>query len=355
MTTFEDIEDRLRLAVAIDPTDDGLLWLDQQVSRFLASSPQARPRRGWRLRAFGGALLILAASLLLAGAVAGAMGLFERTVAPIPGWSMAWEKAEVVDVSQTDAGLTLTLERAYVDLNQVMVFVGVEGLGVPRAANGVAIDHLSINDAELRDPTGHQAIMSIGLDVAEADLGVAVRAFQFDPSTSVAGTYQLAITSIGYGGDGPDCVSPCVSDEITGSWRWEFELPKPAGIAMPTDVFDTEAGATLRLTDLRITPTAITARIAAFIDDVPVAYWSFRPSREDLRHGDAKYIFWSGRHIMDVTPFEEGPTMEFSTDQGADDPAGTWEIVIPELDYALHNGDEPTHLTGPWTLVVDVP
>ena len=328
-------------------------WLDQRLARAMAEPQTARRRDVSRLRTLGPALLVVAASLVLAGAVAAAMGLFERTIAPIPGWTAAWERAEIVDLSEIDAGLTLTLERAYVDVNQVIVFVSVEGLASPRASDDVVIDHLDWNGT-LREPTGRYPIAATGMAAVDADLGVAVMSMEFDPPVSAAGTYELEVTSIRYGADGPECVSPCSSDEIEGSWRFTFDLPEPIGTVVTLDVADTVGSATLRLTELRITPTMISARIAMFVDDRPVAYWGFIPGPDDLSHGDMTYGFWTGRHILDVEPYTEGPVMAYSTTAGSDEAAGTWEIVIPSVDYGMGDG-EAVHVDGPWTLSVTVP
>jgi len=351
MTDYQDIEARLRQAVAIGPSDDGLLWLDQRVARLLAAPRRARLSDAWQARTFGRLLLLLAAFLLLASAAAAAMGLFERTIAPIPGWTAAWDQAEVVGASQTDAGLTLTLERAYVDLNQVMVFVGIKGLEAPRPSDGVVVDQLVVREASMRDPAGRRLDESLGIDAAEPDLAVSIRAFRFDAPTT-AGSYELTVTSVGYDTQTPDCGTRCLGDVIQGVWRFNFQLPGPKGTVIAADAADTVGDATLRLTVLRVTPTMVSARIAMFVGDRPVAYWHFPDAT--MRHGDTSYRFWEVRHVLDVAPFEEGPELDLLTNAGADDAAGTWEIEIDELDYSTGQG-EAVHLAGPWKLSVTVP
>jgi hypothetical protein len=354
MTTRDDMETKLLRALTVEPSEDGLLWLDQRVALLAARSPM-NPRHGATgLRMILRSLVLVAALLALAGAVAAGIGLIERMLESTPGWRTAYERAEVINSSQTDAGLTLTLERAYADLNQVVVFITVEGLAAPRSSDGVATDHLAIFGAGLRDPTGRMPAMESAIADAEPGLGAAVWSFQFDPPITVAGNYELTIPSIGYGADGPDCVSPCANDPIAGTWRFEFELPAPQGTAVATEASDAVGQATLRLSELRVSPTMVSARIAMSVDDKPVAYWSFIPGKDDLRHGGSSYGLWSGRHILDKAPSEEGPEMEFYTTAGVDSAKGTWEIVIPELDYGMTN-DEVLHVSGPWTLTVTVP
>jgi hypothetical protein len=358
MTTREEIETRLLEAVEVNPSEDGLRWLDQRVAEVAARPAVTLRDRLFVPRTLLRPLPLVAAFILLTGAVVGGMGLLERLASSTPGWRTAFDRAEVLGIQQTDAGLTLTLERAYADLNQVMVFVTIEGLAVPRSTDGIVTDHLAVFDADLRDPTGRGAYTITGVDDAEArdaeaTLGVAVRSFQFEPPASVAGMYELTINSIGYGADGPECVSPCVHDPIAGAWRFEFALPEPAGIVLAPGASDTVGQATLSLTEFRVTPTMVSARIAMHVDGSPVAYWAFIPSEDDVRHDGTSYGLWSGRHIL-PEGFAEGPETEFSTTEGTDEAAGTWEIVIPELDYGMTN-DEMLHLVGPWTLTVTVP
>lgn len=354
MTTHDEIEARLVRALSVEPSADGLRWLDQRVEQLLAR-PVINPRRGARrgrtiLRPLAAALAILA----LAGGVTAGVGLVERMLESAPGWRTAYEEAVILGSSQTDAGLALTLERAYADLNQVVVFLTMEGLAAPRSRDGVATDHLAIVDASLRDRTGRAPVMMTAITGVEPGLAAAAHSFQFDSPIVEAATYVLTITSIGYGGDGPDCVSPCVHDEIAGTWRFEFTLPEPRGTVVRPEASATVGSTTLRLTELRVSPTMVTARIALFVDDRPAAYWAFIPSDRDLVHDGNGFGLWSARHVLDEAPFEHGPTVEFSTSVGFDDASGTWEIVIPELDYGMTN-DEMIHLSGPWRLRVTVP
>jgi hypothetical protein len=355
MTMHDEIETRIRRALAVTPSAEDLRYLDERVGRAMAQ-PSAI-RRGFlpQRRVFVRPLALVAAFIILAGTAAAAIGLLERTAISTPGFRAAWDRAQVLGIVQTDAGYTLTLERAYADLNQVAVFVSLEGLALPRSTDGVQTDHLSVWEATLRDPTGRMPVLTSGTDAADGGLGAALRSFQFDGPAAEAGTYELTIKSFGYGADGPTCVKPCVNDRIEGTWQFAFDLPKPTGTVVSTDATATVGQATLSVTELRISPTMVSARIAMHVDGKPVASWSFIPSDDDLRHDGVTYGFWTTRHILDVAPFEEGPEMELYTSAGVDKPTGTWEIVIPELDYQMDGVDEPVHLAGPWTLTVTVP
>ena len=357
MTTREDVEVRLVQAVSVDPSEDGLRWLDRRVAQRMAQGvPEAAGiRRVARsLRIFLRPLAVVAAFVILTGAVVGAMSLVQRLSEQMPGWRVAYDRGEVIGVAETDAGYTITLERAYTDLSQVVAFFSIEragGLEAPRSSDGFLINHFSLNAVDVRGPDGGHAIARTGMTDLEPNLAAAAEAFQFD-GPPVAGTYQLSISEIGFGDSGPACVSPCMDDEITGTWQFAFDLSAPAGTTVAVDAVDTVGQATLHLTELQVSPTMIRARIGLEIDGSPVSAWG--GLRETIRHGGAEYVVDTGipQYVGDP-PAGIGQTLFFTT-AGSDDVSGMWEIEIPELAYQLGSG-EMISLTGPWTLTVTLP
>ncbi len=253
-----------------------------------------------------------------------------------------------------------------------MVGFTVEGLEVGERA-GI------LWHAELRDPTGRRiggpeapAIGGSGVD--ETDLSAYVQTWWLAPGgpALVAGTWELTVTSDGgmnpgictVGALDPECASPRADGMIDSTWRFEFELPKPTGTVVSADVSDTEGQATVTLTELRVSPTMITGRIALRVAGSTVAYWltddgSWWSTNGSLRHGGTSYTFGYGYHVAQ-DPQDQGPNgdeFEFNTIAGSDEATGTWEIEIPELWYVSGDGGPETaiHLTGPWTLTVTVP
>lgn len=363
MTTREDVEVLLLQAVNVDPSEDGLRWLDQRVARRLAQGPPetAGVRRGGArsLRSFLRPLAVVAAFVLLTGAVVGAVGLVERLSQQSPGWRVAYDRAEIIGVAQTDAGYTITLERAYGDLNQVVAFFSIErdgGLAAPRSSDGLLINSFSLNAVDVRGPAaGGHGIARTGVTDLEPNLAAAAEAFQFD-APLVAGTYQLSISEIGFGASGPACASPCMDDEITGTWQFAFDIPAPAGATLAVDAIDTVGPATLHLTELQVSPTMIRARISLEIDGTLVSAWAGAHSGEPstIQHAGAEYVVDTDmpQYVADP-PDGTGQTLFFTT-SGSDELSGTWEIQIPELAYQLADEDLIT-IPGPWTLTVTVP
>jgi hypothetical protein len=366
MTTRDQIETRLLRAVAVEPSEDGLRWLDQQVAQ-IAARPAVEPRRAF---SFPGLVLrpvaLLAAFVLLTGAVVGGISLLDQLFesSGMPGWHTAWDRAERLGLKQTDSGITITLERAYADLNQALVGFTIEGLDVPASGDGPRAP-LEWT-AELRDPTGQSsnvwARSGTGMGIDETHLAAIVQTWE-GPVAPVAGTWELTFTSVGYGGDGfvpgecdagntdPGCINPPANTVVEGTWRFAFELPKPVGSILATDASAMVGDVTLSLTELRISPSRITARVGVLVDGSPVAYWN-QPV-PSLRHGTTSYAVNADRYMLDPETGQAGD-LEFQTTAGSDEVAGTWEMVIPELTYGMTN-EETVHVIGPWTLTVTVP
>lgn len=182
----------------------------------------------------------------------------------------------------------------------------------------------------------------------------------------VAGTWELTFSSVGYNSGGfvpgectvgatePACVNPPSNAMINGTWQFEFELPQPTGTVVAPEVSDTVESATVTLTELRITPTTITTRIALRVAGSEVSDW--HSMSLVVRHEDTSYIPNSAFHVTqnlaDQGP--KGDENDFVTNAGSDEPAGTWVIEIPDIEYSIGGGSR-LQLAGPWTLTVDVP
>ena len=373
MTTIDEIETILTRAFAVAPSADAVQVLDQRVARAMAGSATIPRRWAPSRRLFLRPLALVAAFVVLTGTVVGAMNLLERTVGSNTAFSTAWDRAEILGIERTNAGLTLTLERAYADVNQTMVFMTVEGLGAPTLGAG---GQANISwTGELRDPSGRQlmATSMSGTGAVEPDMSVIVQSWAGAPAPT-AGTWELIVTSAGYEGGGmvpgictegatEAACDPPADTMIDGTWRFEFDLPEPAGSVIKSDVSDTVGQGTVTLTELRVSPTMIVARLALRVDGAQVVYWSQSPdpgSSLSIRHGDTTYLPNSGYHVTQ-DPDDHGPdgdVNEWSADVGSVDAAGTWQIEIPAIAYHEAATSDPAmgvRLAGPWTLTVTVP
>jgi hypothetical protein len=342
MTGHDEIETRLIQAMAITPSAPVMQRLDERVAAMLAA-PAVRPMPPFARRLLR-PMLLAAALALAAGAVAAALTLIDRLAEEVsPGWATAWDRAEVLGIRQTDGDVTLTLERAYVDLNQVMLGVSVDGLGaLPDAGDGTRNDHRLSWVVEIRGPGGwriHPEASGDAARVVEGEESAVI--FTFGSPPYVAGPWELSVSSVGYG----------EGNMTDGTWDFAFELPEPVGTTVTSSASDTVGDATLTLTELRIAPSTIVARIRLDVDGTPLAYWSAGTGQdgEVIRHGEATFQI-AQETIHAATPEENG----YLTASGSDEAAGTWEVVIPELGYTTADG-ENVSLVGPWTLTVTVP
>jgi hypothetical protein len=338
MSGHDDIENRLTRAMAFTPSAVAMQGLDERVAKMLAApaAPQARSGMGRLLRP----LALAAALALTAGAVVAAVSLIDQLAEEAsPGWATAWERAEILGIQQTDAGLTLSLERAYVDVNQVVLGMVIDGLDPLLLGDGA--NQLSWR-TELIGPNGWTPPAEASNNVARGVAGdQSAFIFTFGSPPVTAGMWQLSVTSIGYG----------EGNMTDGSWTFAFELPEPEGTVVTGEASDTVGDATLTLTELRISPSIVVARIRLDVAGTTFAGWSAGTGQdgEVIRHGEATYQIWE-EGIFAATPQEN----EYLTMEGVEDGDGTWEIVIPKLGY-YPTADEGIHLEGPWTLTVTVP
>lgn len=342
MNGQDEIEMRLINAMAITPSAEMIRRLDDRVAAILAA-PTARSGPSGTRR-FLRPMVLAAALALAAGAVGAAVGLINRLAEEAsPGWATAWERAEVIGVSQTDAGVTLTLERAYVDVNQAIVGITIDGLDVlPAPSDGTRNDELLSWVTEIRGPDGWRSQPEESSNTAAVvEGGQSAFLFSFGSPPSVAGPWEFSVTSVGYG----------EGNMTEGTWDFAFELPDPEGTVVVADAVDTVGQATLRLTELRIAPSALVARIALEVAGSTVVGWSPGTGQdgEVIRLGDETFQI-DEQTLYAATPDENA----YRTSVGVDDPAGTWQIVIPELWYTDGDGRD-VNVVGPWTLEVTVP
>ena len=359
MITNDIVEARLRQAVEAEPSVDGLRWLDGRVERAMARGRNARHPGSWRRRLLR-PVPVIAALVLFTGAVAGALTLLER-VATESGESIAtaWEQAEVLGISQSASGYTVTLERAYADVNQVVTFMTARS-DQPTASDAEEIGTVSLNGS-LTDPSGATLDQPVGTGEVEADLSAEVSIW--GPPAPQAGRYVLTITSlqaIPVGAFDGEEIAPT----ITGEWRFEFNLPEPAGSHLATDATAERDGAIVSMTDLTISPTMVVGRLYLDLEGERARVWV--PTIESVRHDgelvstDTNANFYGlPIHDPDATGFE------FRTAFGAEIATGTWEFTISEIRLegvplasdgsALDPADPDPHMSGPWILTVDVP
>ena len=374
MTTYDDVEIRLRQALEVSPPEDGGRALDDRVARAMSQTIAAR---GWQMRgprSLTRPLALAAALALVAGTVGATLTLLERiTSESTPGVQAAWDDAEVLALRESHAGVTVVLERAYADLNQVAVFFTVEGLETVTSDAGELAPLEWI--AELRDPAGRSAEewagVRTGIEANEIGLSANVHTFE-GAVVPMAGTWELTFTSIGYnsghfipgecdeGSTDAACTSPAPSAMTEGAWQFVFDLPEPAGSVVTADLTATEGDVTLTVSELRISPTMIAASMSLRVDDQTVTSWGTANNTLVSIEGPSGTYTANTSYHLTQDPADQGPNGDanlFLSIEGSDEAAGSWKVTIPQLWYATGNGgpDTGTIVSEPMVITVEVP
>lgn len=359
MTTTHEVEARLLQTWAFELSLDAVRWLDQRVGQIPVRSAVSRGgvrSNGLLVRL----LVVIAAFVLLTGAVAAALGLLDRLVESSgqPGWRVAWDDAERLDLTATDKGVTITLERAYADVNQVLVGFTVAGLEAPTSTTG---ERPSLQwKAEIQDPSGRSAEQwapaSTGMLMAETGLSAVIETWD-GAVAPAAGTWVLTFTSVGYYGAGlvsgecyagstlPECVNPPPNAMVDGTWRFAFQLPQARGVVVATDAALTVGDGTLTLTDLRISPTMIDASLVLRVAGASVVQWGWQGGT--VEHDGTTRAFQGSRRGP------AGDVNELMTVAGSADASGTWTLAFDEITYRTADG-EGARISGPWRLALSV-
>jgi len=352
----DPIETTLREALVTGPSEDGLRWLDRRIDSVMSRPAPNRWSPGFGRGAIVRPLALVAAFVVLAGAAVGAMGLLERTVASVPGWQAAWDGAEVLDIEQARGDVVLTLERAYVDVNQVMVFLSVDGLGAAVRTNGDQPQ--PVWSANLVGPTGRQMQWSTGSGAIETPVAAIVEAW--GPPEAVAGNYELTIDCLETAPLRPEAGDDDVwcDEPLADPWVFKFDLPKPSGAIVAEVSLQTVGDATVSLVELRLTETMLTAKLGLAVAGADATSWSPVEPGLVFKHDSVAVPANQGVHLT-TDPKDRGPDgdlNEISSMTGSGATSGKWTVEIPELWYvAADDPESQVRLTGPWIFEVDVP
>jgi hypothetical protein len=191
--------------------------VDRRISKAVSTTP-SRHSGGNRL-SLGGAsrrvslrrmTLIGAAVVILgAGTVAAAGTLFDRLTANAPLLTDVWARSTIVHEAATDAGFTITLERAAVDDGRIWVALSV---AAKTGTNG------SPDRMELTDANGAVYAGGVGALGEVKGQSATVFGFKVPEGTMPAGPYVLEVTSLSL-----------AAGEQPGSWTFTFDVASQGG------------------------------------------------------------------------------------------------------------------------------
>ncbi len=317
------LEHRLVSAWAVAPAD-GFVSTDRRIAALTAHPEASRPPRRWR--ALRLVLALAAASIVLAGAAAGAMRLLDLVATATPGTAVAWDQGVQINQRQAHGDYAVTLARGYADINQVVLGVSVERVG-----GGSRLDVGF--EPDLRDPAGVILARASGVSFGANDANGQAEMLNFAPTTSSDGDYTLRL---GIAGEGqPDM-----------AWTFRFRLPAPAGAVVRVAQTQATDEGSVDLGEVRLSPTMITASIHLEPSDrtasgwAAIGYFKHRDQTIDIDWGVRR-----GPSDLDQTA---------GTYAGTGDPAGAWTLVITELAGERPDGTQ-VRLEGPWEFTFSVP
>jgi hypothetical protein len=347
---FGELERELRLALAWEPPAPVAALIDRRVAR--AGTATVRPHGGLWQRRRGRLVLLVAAAFTLMGASI-TLSLLQQAAQLMPGWRVAYDAAEVLNLSQTANGYTVTLERGYVDTNQLVLGFVVTGPdGRTRA----------VLRGTVTDREGRSYLETAGGDIqAELENSAAtIASYQVPPAIGAEVTLTAMIAEL----------MPVTAEQVaapTGPWVFQFTLPvHPATVVDPMRTVEV-AGVPITLHRMQASPTTVRVQLDVDLTRVRTARWSRWSMEGSVRHGtgpsqDLTWAAlppeWTGQPKDEVLAIidrsEAGWVMVRQTSGGANAPAGTWTLTVDRRVGADGQGGTTT-VAGPWVFTVQLP
>ena len=212
MTTdniHRDVEATLARHFAFDLPAGARRSIDRRVQAAISSEGRYRPRAAGMRRRFRLTPRLLAglgvAAIVLAGTALAGGTLFDRLVGGAPMLENVWDRATDIGQSVTDAGYTVTLERAAVDADRLWV-----GVSVISAEGTADIWDMRVTDA-------NDVVLTGGTGVGTGDVnGTAAVLFGFEvpDGVSLEGPFTLEVTALDVAGV-----------QTPGTWQFTFDVP----------------------------------------------------------------------------------------------------------------------------------
>jgi hypothetical protein len=332
----DPLESALADLLSRRPPDALLARLDERIGRAVAA-PQARSaRRPRRIGRRPVALLVAAAVLAGAGAP---LGFYDGLGAGFDyGFSIQLARSVAVGATAVDDGFRVTIDRAYLDGERLMLAVRVTDELKRSEVNQLMAMYSVVSDENgvwpgagvaTSHPIGRWSATNIQWRLAPAPLP--------------RGSHRLRVEIPHIFWHDP--ALPSGDDNWpwhrqAGEWSFDIELPVDGGatVVRPGTAIDVD-GVRVTLDEVVVGGSAI--RVTLGNDDR--ATWSAVGS---IRRGGEAYPFV-------VQAVGEPGVMALQADGGTDDPSGAWTIVIDAFDRDV--GGREQRISGPWEFAVTVP
>ena len=357
-------------AFAVEPPPDAEAAADRRLS---AAIELARRRDGHRasggIRARlaarfgrtsrrGRAVGLLVAVLIVGGAGGGLLGLYEGMVGSFGGWRTAWDRGTILGVSQTVDGYRVTIERAYADQGRLMLAVSVRDLD-DRGWTQVSAMGVDVTDEQGR-AFGH----TMGESSPDGSSAAANLAWLTSPAGLTPGrhTLRVSIPSISVRDTttpppdaSPGDASPGTVEagdtwnpwhEVAGPWTFTIPVDVPGGSVARPDGAATLDGIEVRLTQVTVSPSSVTAAIRVSSPGTGGQWWPVG----QFEHAGRAYR-------IDASTMDGGDgTITVQTFDGTANAVGDWTLRIDELvGLGGTDGTEQVRLRGPWEVTFSMP
>lgn len=280
-------------------------------------------RLGGRFRLRRSFALAFVATVMLAAAAIGAVGIYERVANAAPaGDQVAWERSIEIGASVESGVGSLTIARGYADANRVVLALGSSAREV-------------VGGSDLIDSEGRVYTAIGGSGYVETSGESVVLESWLTPEPLLPGDVELTLS--------PDPGS-------TETWALSFTLPVDVGgVTLRPEQVATVDGVAITLHEITFSPTAVVMNVELAGLDVERAWTPV--SRSGLAHkGDASI----GNDGMSVRPFDDPFRQLHVVHSGTDLPAGEWTYRIDEVVGIDGNGDQ-IRISGAWEFTFSVP
>jgi hypothetical protein len=222
------VESLLARALSFEIPADSRRTIDVRVDAAVSAEPRYRPGTARRPRLFSLTPRMFAglaaAMILFAATAVGAGTLFSRLTDGAPLLENVWDRATDVGQSVTDAGYTVTLEKAAVDVDRIWVAVAI-------SSDRAGAD--DVWDMQVVDANGVAYTGGTGAGTGEVR-GASALLFGFKVPDGVtpAGPFALEIDALDVQGV-----------KTPGTWHFTFDAPlTPAWSQAPTQMTAPPAG-----------------------------------------------------------------------------------------------------------------
>jgi hypothetical protein len=348
------LEALLHVAFAFEPPASLRRPTQSMVAERIAAPPARRrvPRR---------AVAALVALLIIGGAAAAATGPWLETFNLGPdSTDVTWARGTPLGLAQERSGYRVSVERAYADGNQVVLFIGVTDLHKPDPSGSdpsgstrhlvTAQASLTDEDGAIYEPRGGAHGYVIAPDSAN------INYFEPPALPLKAGLRRFTAQVESLGVSVEDATGHEKDEErhaVRGPWVFEFDLEVFEGTLLSPALAVERGDVTITLDSVLISPSMSRAEFS--IQGAPAGDWMPVVDLERAAGRRSEAGEWDGTNIaLRASEDEAGRHVTIPT-AGFDDPSGEWIIEIPRLfDPSVEESPEGT-VEGPWVFRFTVP